>query len=178
GGGSSASSTGSSKRSRSRRGTGTSTRAYGPSGSNSPEGAGQPYPGTSDSTPVNPGYTSAPYQGYANSYSTGGSYAPTSPGGYYSSTPAPVQAYHPNGYQHEGSYTSQQVAPPATTPSYYAAGEDGYHSGSSYGGYSAPTPAPATGYSSTEWIGRRDSHVAYARTHTHTGAWSAEVHGS
>ncbi|EUC64513.1 cAMP-independent regulatory protein pac2, putative [Rhizoctonia solani AG-3 Rhs1AP] len=185
GGSSSASSTASSKRSRSRRGTGTSTRAYGPSGSNSPEGAGQSYPGTSDSTPVNSGYTSAPqYQGYTNSYSTGGSYAPTSPGGYYSSTPAPVQAYHSNTYQHEGSYTSQQVSPPAPPSSYYAAGEDGYHSGSSYGGYSAPAPAPApapphaTGYSSAEWVGRRDSHVAYTPTHAHASAWSAEVHGS
>ncbi|QRW22785.1 cAMP-independent regulatory protein pac2 [Rhizoctonia solani] len=80
-------------------------------------------------------------------------------------------------YQQEGSYTSQPVPPPAPTSSYYAA-EDGYHSSSSYGGYATSTPAPATGYSSTEWIGRRDSHVAYAPAHAHTGAWSTEVHGS
>ncbi|KAG8686207.1 hypothetical protein FRC11_009348 [Ceratobasidium sp. 423] len=179
GGGSSASSTASSRRSRSRRGTGTSTRAYGASGSTSPEGAGQSYPGPPDSAPVNSGYSSAPqYQGYTNNYSTNGSYAPASPGGYYPSTPAPVQPYHSNGYQHEGSYASQQAPPPAPASSYYAPGEDGYHSSSSYGGYSTSTPAPATGYSSTEWMGRRDSHVAYAPTHTHVGAWGTEVHGS
>ncbi|CAE6497372.1 unnamed protein product [Rhizoctonia solani] len=142
GGGSSASSTGSSRRSRSRRGTGTSTRAYGPSGSTSPEGAGQTYSGAPDSTPVNSSYTSAPqYQGYTSNYATNGSYAPTSPGGYYSSTPAPAQTYHSNGYQHETSYASQQAPPPAPASSYYATGEDGYHSSSSYGGYGASTPA-------------------------------------
>ncbi|CAE6463136.1 unnamed protein product [Rhizoctonia solani] len=182
GGGSSTSSAASSRRSRSRRGTGTSTRAHGAPGSTSPEGAGQSYPGAPNSAPVNSGYSSAPqYPGYTNNYSTSGSYAPTSPGGYYSGTTAPpVQPYHSSGYQHESNYSNQQAPPPAPAPtsSYYAPGEDGYHSGSSYGGYSTSTPAPATGYSSTQWMERRDSHVAYAPTHTHTGAWSTEVHGS
>ncbi|GAB1522070.1 Global transcription regulator sge1 [Rhizoctonia solani] len=178
GGGSSASSTGSSRRSRSRRGTNTSsTRGYGTSGSASPEGAGQSYHSPSDSTPVGASYSSAPqYQGYTSNYAPG-SYAPTSPSGYYSGTPAPVPTYASSAYQQEGSYTSQPVPPPAPTSSYYAA-EDGYHSSSSYGGYATSTPAPATSYSSTEWIGRRDSHVAYAPAHAHTGAWSTEVHGS
>ncbi|CAE6353283.1 Transcriptional regulator MIT1 OS=Saccharomyces cerevisiae (strain ATCC 204508 / S288c) GN=MIT1 PE=1 SV=1 [Rhizoctonia solani AG-1 IB] len=183
GGGSSASSTGSSRRSRSRRGTNTSTRGYGASGSTSPEGAGQSYASPTDSTPVGSTYSSAPqYQGYTNNYAAG-SYAPTSPGGYYSSTPAPVQPYSSNSYQ-ESTYASQPTPAPAPAPapaptsSYYGAGEDGYHSSSSYGGYTTSAPAPATGYSSAEWMGRRDSHVAYAPPHAHTSAWSTEVHGS